>query len=93
MPGEHYGLLPQILVIKGLKFILRPQNYRPIAIDSQNSNKLCVGTALGSVYCSNNAGNEWTDIDPNKQFFPDEKPIAAISFDGADQLIVASAKV
>ena len=78
-------------VNKAIQFI-RPDNYRPVTIDPKNPNKLCVGTAKGNVFCSNDAGNQWTNIDPDRKFFPDKKPIAAISFDGPDQIMVASPK-
>jgi photosystem II stability/assembly factor-like uncharacterized protein len=68
----------------------RPWNYRPIAIDAKNPDKICVGTAQGNVYCTKNAGHQWTDIDPDRHFFPDKKPIAALSFDGPDRLMVAT---
>jgi len=70
----------------------RPDNYRPIAIDSQDSNKLCVGTEKGKIFCSNDAGGQWRDIDPNRQFFSDKKPIVALNFDGQNKLMVASDK-
>ncbi len=68
----------------------RPDNYRSLAIDPQNPDKICAGTAKGKVFCSNNAGGVWRNIDPNGKYFPDKKPIAALSFDGPDKLLAAS---
>jgi len=76
---------------KRIKFV-RPDNYRPIAIDLQNPDKLCVGTARGDIFCSQNAGNHWTDIDPENKSSPGKKPITAISFDGPDQVMAASSQ-
>ncbi len=78
--------------MKGKITFTRPGSYRPIAIDPQDPNKLCAGTAHGKLFCSNDGGGHWTDIDPNKSFFPDKKSFAAVSFNGTNQIMTGTAK-
>lgn len=69
----------------------RPANYRPIAIDPANPSKLCVGTAKGLVFCSNDRGAHWNNIDIQKSFLIQAKPITTVSFDGQGKLYIAGA--
>ena len=70
----------------------RPENYRPIAVDPQNPNELCVGTARAQVFCSQDFGRQWKDIDPDRKFFSDPTDISALAFDKQGRLYIASNK-
>ena len=68
----------------------RPENYRPIAIDAQHPNQLCVATAKAQVFCSKDFGSTWKNIDPDRKSFPDQMNISAIDLTKDGKLLVAS---
>jgi photosystem II stability/assembly factor-like uncharacterized protein len=59
----------------------RPINYRPIAVDPVKPSHVCAGTSKGKVFCSTDYGTSWTDMDPSKSVFSDEKAVRAMKFD------------
>lgn len=69
----------------------RPYNYKPIAIDPENPASLCVGTAGGSLFCSNDFGASWKELDPERKVLTVKKTITAVTFDTKGR-VFASAK-
>jgi photosystem II stability/assembly factor-like uncharacterized protein len=72
-----------------IRFI-RPQNYRSVAILPPNPASVCVGTASGSIFYSENFGQTWQILGNLKQPFGDDKPITAISFGANGNTIYTS---
>lgn len=65
----------------------RPQSYRSVSIDPQEPEWVCVGTLHGEVFCSNNAGKIWRDLQ-----IPTAKsgPIVALHHTADRQALVAA---
>ncbi len=72
-----------------IRFI-RPQNYRSVAILQSNPASVCVGTASGSIFYSENFGQAWQILGNLKTPFGDGKPITAISYGANGRTIYAS---
>jgi hypothetical protein len=67
----------------------RPINYRPISVDPLKPSHVCAGTSKGKVFCSNDSGATWKDLDPSKAVFSDGKAIRAVSFDPTGKILYA----
>ncbi len=65
---------------KGQITFSRPENYRSVAVSSEDPKTVCAGTAKGQVFCSDDYGRNWTDLDPNKKTLTDKKPITVLLF-------------
>jgi photosystem II stability/assembly factor-like uncharacterized protein len=63
---------------KGKITFRRPDNYRCIAIDSRDYNKLFVGTKSGRVYFSKNGGKTWRHLKGKRYPFAKKIPITAL---------------
>lgn len=73
----------------GLLRFIRPDNYRSIAVDSQDPGRVCAGTAKGVLLCSDDFGAQWKNIDPQQQFFNTKKPITVVAFDAEKRIYAA----
>ena len=68
----------------------RPANYRSVAVNAKDATKLCVGTSKGSVFCSDDRGAHWRNVDPNNLFFSEKKPVTALAYDAQGRLYAAA---
>lgn len=71
----------------------RPANYRSVSVHPDLPGSLCVGTAKGEVFCSENFGRDWTDLAITKlarsrhpitalQYLPDRSGLLAATKEG-----------
>lgn len=63
---------------------------RPIAISAASSDKICVGTSLGKIFCSTNHGGAWQEIATDTAYFPAGKPIAAMDYVNNDNALLVA---
>lgn len=77
---------------RGALVFERPANYRAIAVDPLDAKKLCAGTAKGAVFCSEDRGAHWKELEGLKNFLTQKKPVTAVTFDGQGKLYVSSAE-
>lgn len=77
---------------KGAIVFERPANYRAIAVDGLDPKKLCVGTSRGAVFCSDDRGAHWKELEGLKKSLTQKKPVTGVSFDGQGKLLAASAE-
>lgn len=60
----------------------RPQSYRPVAVSSTNSQKVCVAPSTGTVFCSDDAGQRWQTLSGGQQ-----ETLTVIYFDSSSKLL------
>ena len=60
---------------------VRPHNYKSITIANSDSERLCVGTAKGHIFCSKNGGQSWTKLNLREESIPEDAPIAVLHYD------------
>lgn len=72
----------------------RPKSYRPIAVDTNDSGRLCVGTTKGGIFCSVTGGQTWRNLGAER-IFENGFSVAAVQFnqDGQSIFAVAGGKV
>ena len=63
--------------LRGRMTFERPTNYRSVSLDPDRPESLCVGTAKGEVFCSENFGRDWTHL-PNAKLARSAQPITAL---------------
>ncbi len=65
---------------KNISFI-RPHNYKSITISEIDSDRICIGTAKGHIFCSVNKGKIWTKLNLDSGDIPEGEPIVALQLD------------
>jgi len=70
----------------------RPQSYKPLAVSPLDPNNICVGTAKGKIFCSEDSGQNWLDLDPKNTVLTSKKPISVVLYTSdAKKLWIGSA--